>query len=103
MLQDHSVFRSFDPHDRCRRVDIRARLGRNTGELLGFPGAAFDDQVDATSQLLLWVQEKGFYVKSSVHFGSLDHRIIRLRASCGWFGWGTVRPMWHGGMAAANR
>lgn len=32
-----------------------------TGELLGFPGAAFDDQVDATSQLLLWVQEKDIY------------------------------------------
>lgn len=32
-----------------------------TGELLGFPGAAFDDQVDATSQLLLWVLEKDMY------------------------------------------
>ncbi|QIK79133.1 phage terminase large subunit [Sphingomonas piscis] len=32
-----------------------------TAELLGFPGAAFDDQVDATSQLLLWVQEKDTY------------------------------------------
>lgn len=32
-----------------------------TGELLGFPGAAFDDQVDATTQLLLWVQEKDMY------------------------------------------
>lgn len=31
------------------------------GELLGFPGAAFDDQVDATTQLLLWVQEKDRY------------------------------------------
>ena len=30
-------------------------------ELLGFPGAAFDDQVDATTQLLLWVQEKDMY------------------------------------------
>ena len=32
-----------------------------TGELLGFPGAAHDDQVDATSQLLLWVQEKDLW------------------------------------------
>jgi predicted phage terminase large subunit-like protein len=30
-------------------------------ELLGFPGAAFDDQVDAIAQLLLWVQEKDQY------------------------------------------
>ncbi len=28
------------------------------GELLGFPGATYDDQVDATAQLLLWVQDK---------------------------------------------
>jgi predicted phage terminase large subunit-like protein len=32
-----------------------------SGELLGFPGAAHDDQVDATTQLLLWVQEKDMY------------------------------------------
>ena len=31
------------------------------GELVGFPGATYDDQVDATTQLLLWVQEKGHY------------------------------------------
>lgn len=31
------------------------------GELLGFPGSAYDDQVDATSQLLLWVQEKDMW------------------------------------------
>lgn len=30
-------------------------------ELTGFPGAAYDDQVDATTQLLLWVQEKDLY------------------------------------------
>ncbi len=33
-------------------------LGDFTGELLGFPGSAHDDQVDAVSQLLLWVQDK---------------------------------------------
>ncbi|VVS95959.1 phage terminase large subunit [Erythrobacter sp. EC-HK427] len=30
-------------------------------ELLGFPAARHDDQVDALSQLLLWVQEKDLY------------------------------------------
>lgn len=30
-------------------------------ELLGFPSAAHDDQVDALTQLLLWVQEKDMY------------------------------------------
>ncbi|NCP12229.1 MAG: phage terminase large subunit [Sphingomonadales bacterium] len=32
-----------------------------TGELLGFPAARHDDQVDALSQLLIWVQEKDMY------------------------------------------
>jgi len=36
-------------------------LGDLMGELLGFPGAAFDDQVDAITQLLLWVQDKDRY------------------------------------------
>ena len=36
-------------------------VGDYTSELLGFPGAAHDDQVDATTQLLLWVQEKDMY------------------------------------------
>lgn len=33
-------------------------LAEFTAELLGFPGAAHDDQVDALAQLLLWVQDK---------------------------------------------
>lgn len=36
-------------------------LGDFTGELLGFPSSRHDDQVDALSQLLLWVQEKDTY------------------------------------------
>jgi len=31
------------------------------GELCGFPSASYDDQVDATTQLLLWVQEKDMW------------------------------------------
>lgn len=31
-------------------------LGEFTGELLGFPSSRYDDQVDALSQLLIWVQ-----------------------------------------------
>lgn len=30
-------------------------------ELLGFPSARHDDQVDATSQLLAWVQKKDMW------------------------------------------
>lgn len=33
-------------------------LGEFTGELLGFPSSRHDDQVDALSQLLIWVQER---------------------------------------------
>jgi predicted phage terminase large subunit-like protein len=33
-------------------------VGDFTAELVGFPGAAHDDQVDALTQLLSWVQEK---------------------------------------------
>lgn len=33
-------------------------LGDFTGELLGFPSSRHDDQVDALSQLLIWVQER---------------------------------------------
>jgi predicted phage terminase large subunit-like protein len=33
-------------------------LGDFTGELLGFPSSRHDDQVDAISQLLIWVQER---------------------------------------------
>ena len=36
-------------------------LGDYTGELLGFPASRHDDQVDATAQLLSWVQEKDMY------------------------------------------
>jgi len=36
-------------------------LGDFTGELLGFPSSRHDDQVDALSQLLRWVQEKDTY------------------------------------------
>ncbi|MEZ5654934.1 MAG: phage terminase large subunit [Sphingobium sp.] len=36
-------------------------LGDYTSELLGFPAARHDDQVDATAQLLTWVQEKDLY------------------------------------------
>jgi len=36
-------------------------LGDYTGELLGFPASRHDDQVDATAQLLAWVQEKDMY------------------------------------------
>ena len=36
-------------------------LGDFTGEVLGFPSSRHDDQVDALSQLLLWVQEKDMY------------------------------------------
>lgn len=36
-------------------------LGDFTGELLGFPASRHDDQVDALSQLLLWLQEKDMY------------------------------------------
>ncbi|WP_417595932.1 phage terminase large subunit [Parasphingorhabdus sp.] len=36
-------------------------LGDFTGEVLGFPASSHDDQVDALSQLLLWVQEKDMY------------------------------------------
>lgn len=32
--------------------------GEFTGELLGFPSSRYDDQVDALSQLLIWVQER---------------------------------------------
>jgi predicted phage terminase large subunit-like protein len=32
-----------------------------TSELLGFPASRHDDQVDALTQLLLWVQEKDIY------------------------------------------
>ena len=32
-------------------------LGDFTGEVLGFPAARHDDQVDALAQLLIWVQE----------------------------------------------
>lgn len=48
-----------------RQVDAIERFGSrlwllmpNWCELLGFPGSAHDDQVDATAQLLLWVQDK---------------------------------------------
>ena len=40
-------------------------------ELTGFPGAAHDDQVDATTQLLLWVQEKDIY-QQPVNAGPMD-------------------------------
>lgn len=33
-------------------------VGNFTGELLGFPSSRHDDQVDALSQLLIWVQER---------------------------------------------
>jgi predicted phage terminase large subunit-like protein len=33
-------------------------LGDFTGEVLGFPSSRHDDQVDALSQLLIWVQER---------------------------------------------
>jgi len=36
-------------------------LGDFTGELLGFPSSRHDDQVDALSQLLLWVQDMDTY------------------------------------------
>jgi predicted phage terminase large subunit-like protein len=36
-------------------------LGDFTGELLGFPSSRHDDQVDAVSQLLLWVQDMDTY------------------------------------------
>jgi len=36
-------------------------LGDFTGEILGFPSSRYYDQVDALSQLLLWVQEKDMY------------------------------------------
>lgn len=36
-------------------------LAEFVAELLGFPAARFDDQVDALAQLLIWVQEKDIY------------------------------------------
>jgi predicted phage terminase large subunit-like protein len=43
-------------------LPLRAHwLGDFTGEILGFPASRHDDQVDALSQLLLWVQEKDMY------------------------------------------
>ena len=41
------------------------------GEVLGFPGAAHDDQVDALTQLLLWVQEKDMY-RTPVNEGPIE-------------------------------
>ena len=40
-------------------------------ELLGFPGSAHDDQVDATAQLLLWVQDKDRY-RAPVNAGPIE-------------------------------
>lgn len=40
-------------------VPARAHwLGEFTGELLGFPSSRYDDQVDAVSQLLIWLQDR---------------------------------------------
>lgn len=36
-------------------------LGEFTGELLGFPATRHDDQVDALTQLLLWLRRKDMY------------------------------------------
>ncbi len=36
-------------------------LGDFTSELLGFPAASYDDQVDAFAQLLIWIQDKDKY------------------------------------------
>ena len=36
-------------------------LGDYTAELLGFPTSRYDDQVDATAQLLIWVQEQDMF------------------------------------------
>lgn len=36
-------------------------LGDYTAELLGFPTSRYDDQVDATAQLLIWVQEQEMF------------------------------------------
>lgn len=40
-------------------------------ELIGFPGAAHDDQVDALTQLLLWVQDKDMY-RTPINEGPIE-------------------------------
>lgn len=69
-------------------------LGDFTGELLGFPSSRHDDQVDALSQLLLWVQEKDTY-RTPVNegpeemlTGEDDERVIPAAPAPGQDPWG---------------
>jgi hypothetical protein len=61
-------------------------LGEFEAELLGFPAARHDDQVDSLSQYFGWVREWGPTIRFECHWigdeDRVDHHLIAERLSC---------------------
>ena len=68
-------------------------LGDFTGELLGFPSSRHDDQVDALSQLLIWVQERDRW-RVPVNAGPELMELSPAAAATGAYGQGQELDPW---------